>query len=458
MADPMMIYFTAVDNHGGIIVQGTPKFDLDLYIQNYKGRTRFDRLFLIGRSSVALCVDALKAAVAEAKRGRDVGRYREAVESLRLAAPNEPEATFDQAWIDVTETSNRNETHRLTTELKGYKNNLVKESIRMGNEDLGKHLESIGDLNGAGDSFNKMRPDVITPKQIMDVGKHLVRVSLQRREWSLTMAHLNKMGGVQLPDDDHTLQTYIKVAQGIAFLGQERFQEAAMSFLQADSEVGSSNYNEIASPNDVAVYGGLLALASMDRDSLQEKVLDNASFRTFLEREPHIRRAVTQFVNGRYSACIATIEEYRTDYMLDIYLQRHLPKIYGAIRSKCIIQYLIPFSRVKLDTMQAAFGTSEKPIEGELVDMIKAGTLDARINTIDGLVTVATPNPRLKMQREALETAQNYEKQAIDRLRRMGIAAADLEYKGQRRGGSVSNLMNSGPSFQTELSFDESMG
>lgn len=127
-----------------------PKFDIDLYIQNYRGkfhrilpgmsspvsnrllgRTRFDRLFLIGRSSVPLCVEALKAAVIEAKRGRDVQRYRDAVECLRIAAPSEPEAALDQTWVDAMETSNRDETHRLTNELKMYKNNLIKESIRV---------------------------------------------------------------------------------------------------------------------------------------------------------------------------------------------------------------------------------------------------------------------------------------------------------------------------------------
>ena len=44
----------------------------------------------------------------------------------------------------------------------------------MGNEDLGKHFESIGDLNGAAESYSKMRPDVSTPKQIVDVGKRCV--------------------------------------------------------------------------------------------------------------------------------------------------------------------------------------------------------------------------------------------------------------------------------------------
>lgn len=96
------------------------------------GRTRFDRLFLIARSSVPLCIDALKAAIAEAKKGRDTQQYREAVECLRVASPNDPDATFDQQWLDATDKTNRVELNRLSVELKAYKNNLVRESIRVG--------------------------------------------------------------------------------------------------------------------------------------------------------------------------------------------------------------------------------------------------------------------------------------------------------------------------------------
>jgi COP9 signalosome complex subunit 1 len=37
------------------------------------------------------------------------------------------------------------------------------------------------------------------------------------------------------------------------------------------------------------------------------------------------------------------------------------------------------------------------------------------------------------MQKAALETARNYEKEAVERIRLMSLAAADLEVKGSRR-------------------------
>lgn len=95
------------------------------------GRTRWDRLFLIGRTSARLCVDALKAAVAEAKRGKDIDRYVQAVEHLRTVLPTDQDAVLDKSWIERTGQANRAETQRLDAELKGYKNNLIKESIRV---------------------------------------------------------------------------------------------------------------------------------------------------------------------------------------------------------------------------------------------------------------------------------------------------------------------------------------
>lgn len=96
------------------------------------GRTRFERLFLIGKCSTILSLDALRLAVAEAKSGKDVERYELAVEALGQATPNDPDAVLDQRWVDVAKQTVRAETDKLEHELKGYKNNLIKESIRVG--------------------------------------------------------------------------------------------------------------------------------------------------------------------------------------------------------------------------------------------------------------------------------------------------------------------------------------
>lgn len=95
------------------------------------GRTRFDRLHLIGTCSSYLSTEALKAAIAEAKSSKDVLRYERAVAALAEVAPKEGEAIPDTEWVDRTNKIVKAETDRLEHELKGYKNNLIKESIRV---------------------------------------------------------------------------------------------------------------------------------------------------------------------------------------------------------------------------------------------------------------------------------------------------------------------------------------
>jgi COP9 signalosome complex subunit 1 len=384
---------------------------------------------------VPLAVDALKAAVVEAKRSLDVQRYKEAWDAIRIAGPDEPEAQRDDAWIEKTEASNKAETTRLETELKGYRNNLIKESIRMGNEDLGKHFESMGRLDEAAEAYSRMRQDVSTAKQIIDCGMRLSNISLQRRDWTMALNNASKIASIQ-GDDEKGLQVFTKLVSGLSQLGLGNFEDAASSFLKAKSSVPTLNYSHIASPNDVAIYGGILALATMDRKDLQSKVLDNQSFRTYLEHEPHIRKAISSFVNGRYSNCLSILESVRTDCLLDIYLHKHVPTLYSLIRSKCIVQYFVPFSCVTLDNMDAAFARPDESLEDELVSMIRGGELKARIDTRNKLLLAVRPDPRQEMQKNALAIAQAYEYEAKERLRRINLRAAGLEIVGSRKQGS----------------------
>ncbi|KAG6040002.1 hypothetical protein E4U41_001724 [Claviceps citrina] len=427
-ANELVLGFMAeMAKSGHAVVQDQPQLDLHLYIQNYAGRTRFDRLLHIGKTSVHLCVHALKAAVIEAKGGSDVFRYLEAWEYLRQVAPDDPEAQKDDAWIEKTEMENKAETTRLENELKGYRNNLIKESIRMGNEDLGRHFERIGRLNEATEAYTMMRQDVSTIKHIIDCGMHLANVSLHRRDFAMVLNNIGKVTAARDGNVDKALQVYTVIAYAVASLGLGRFKDAAKIFLRTDFNTPLTDYNHIVSPNDIAMYGGLLALATMDRKELQASVLDNQSFRTFLEHEPHIRKAISFFVGGRYSSCLSILEASRPEYLLDINLHKHIPAIYSKIRSKCIAQYFIPFSRVSLESLDAAFARPGTSITQEVVEMIRDGSLKARIDAKDKLLVAVRPDSREMMQQNALEVARRYEKEAKERLRRISLAVAGLD-------------------------------
>lgn len=57
--------------------------------------------------------------------------------------------------------------------------------------------------------------------------------------------------------------------------------------LQVPNEMGAQ-YHDVLSGQDVAVYGGLCALASFDRSELQNHVINNVSFRDYMEVNPEV--------------------------------------------------------------------------------------------------------------------------------------------------------------------------
>lgn len=69
--------------------------------------------------------------MAEAKSGKDVSQYEKAVRALSEVAPKEEEASLDGAWVNNVQRQVQAQSERLEQELRGYKNNLIKESIRV---------------------------------------------------------------------------------------------------------------------------------------------------------------------------------------------------------------------------------------------------------------------------------------------------------------------------------------
>ncbi|KAK1138921.1 hypothetical protein N8T08_001661 [Aspergillus melleus] len=421
-------------------VDDPPKFELESYIANYTGRTRFNRLYLIGTCSTYLSSEALKTAVAEAKSNKDVSRYEWAVRALAEVAPNEPEAALDKEWVGRMNKVVKAESDRLEHELRGYKNNLIKESIRMGNEDLGQHYHQIGDLVAASKAYSRMRDYCTTPSHIASMLFKIINVAIERGDWLSVQSNVQRLRNLQAkPEEQAKNQPKMAAALGLSQIHSGSYLDAANSFLSTPPTLGDS-YNETLTSNDVAVYGGLCALASMDRHELQRRVLDNSAFRNFLELEPHIRRAISFFCTSKFRPCLDILESYRADYLLDIHLQRHVDTLYTRIRTKSIQQYLVPFSRVTLDSMARIFAPNSgsgqppamdlhSPFVQELIRLIQDGTLDKRID-LEKMVLVSNEvDKRTEVQEAILNNLSEFTREAHIRLLRTEIIRAGLEVR-----------------------------
>lgn len=447
------------------------------------GATRLQRLHHIGSTSMYLAVDAYHLAISEAKHGKDIDLHRTLVDEFSQLCPDDPMAKPNLEWADKKEREVREEGEKLEHELRSYKNNLIKESIRvcialqypviakrltiyqMGNEDLGHFYYARGDYAEAYRAYGRMREHCTSAKHLADMTLRLAFVSIAQKAWLGVQTHLAKLDTYQLTAEEKSkMESIVAACTGLAHMCHGNFADATNSFLKTspnfmalEPAAGIYWQREVLTGNDVAVYGGLCALASMDRNELQSRVLGNSDFRNFLELEPHIRRAINLFCNNKYSACLETLEAYRTDYLLDLYLNAVVSKIYSLVRTKSIIQYFIPFSCVTLDEMASRFQPTEEyaRIEDELEEMIKSGVLNARIDLVDRLLISPPTNARYSVHSDALTMAQRYEHTLQLRLTRLNMLHAGLTMQGDRGlsdrghglGGNQGILSNLGSRF-----------
>lgn len=78
---------------------------------------------------------------------------------------------------------------------------------------------------------------------------------------------------LQGKDSNHIIFTRLRCAAGVAELAGKRYKAAARHFLQASLD--HCDFPEVLSPNNVAIYGGLCALATYDRNELQKNVIQS---------------------------------------------------------------------------------------------------------------------------------------------------------------------------------------
>mmetsp|Transcript_40586 Transcript_40586/g.127951 ORF Transcript_40586/g.127951 Transcript_40586/m.127951 type:complete len:214 (-) Transcript_40586:2348-2989(-) len=191
-------------------------------------------------------------------------------------------------------------------------------------------------------------------------------------------------------------------------------------------------FNEVIAPHDVAIYGGLCALATFDRSELAAKVMEDAAFKQFLELVPDCRELISDFYHSRYSSCLALMEKMKGDLMLDMYMNPHVDKLYEMIRSKALVQYFTPFASVQMPLMAQAFSTNVADLQKELTQLIMKKEIKARIDSHNKTVYARQADQEVSTFHRALQMGMEYERQTTALLLRLDLIRNDLSIKANR--------------------------
>lgn len=240
----------------------------------------------------SLRIEALKMAITYVMTTYNVSLYLVLHKKLAQAlnAPGLPDVaaqstsqdipTVDQAWVDSRSKKAALKLEKFDNDLKNYKSNSIKESIRRGHDDLGDHYLDCGDLSNALKCYSRARDYCTSGKHIVNMCWNVLKVSIYLQNWTHVISYVTKAQNTpDFPDvhgKDHNLAivTKLKVAAGLAELATRNYKSAAKLFLQASLD--HCDFPEILSSGNVALYGGLCALATFDRYILRNSLIPNS--------------------------------------------------------------------------------------------------------------------------------------------------------------------------------------
>jgi COP9 signalosome complex subunit 1 len=414
-----------------------PNFDLEGYANSYEGLAKVRRLLFVAKHCPSLQIDALRRALRTVELTHNMTQYTDIRRRL-YQATSDAKFSLDQeectTFIMSTNKRAAITLERLDADLKNYRHNVIKESIRRGYDALGDHHLDCGDLNNALKMYTRARDHCTSNKHVVQLCLNIIKVSIHLKNWQQVLNYYSKAEGTPEMSSQSSSATVnqeiacrLKCSAGLAELENRKYKNAARLFLQI--HLDDCKCPDLLSPHTVALYGGLCALASFDRQDLYTRVIASSSFKQFLELDPLLRDVVTQFHQSSYASCLRTLEDMRSSLMLDMYLSQHLQTLLTMIRNKALIQYFSPFSSVDLHRMAAAFNTSVSSLEDELTQLILDGQISARIDSHAKVMYARQVDQRSAIFQKALEVGEAYQLRTKALLIRSLLQKHDIKVK-----------------------------
>ncbi|XP_070579826.1 COP9 signalosome complex subunit 1-like isoform X4 [Ptychodera flava] len=424
-----------------------PTLDLEAYAAQYSGLAKINRLLFMASHCPSYRIEGLKMALAYTQTTFNTQMYEHIHRRLQEAAASSsalPDAIaglvhsvpgLDTQWIETTKKKAAMKLEKLDTDLKNYKGNSIKESIRRGHDDLGDHYLDQGDLSNALKCYSRARDYCTSSKHVVNMCLNVIKVSVHLQNWSHVLSYVNKAEATpeiaeQQRDTRENLSvvTKLKCAAGLAELATKKYKAAAKYFLQASFD--HTDFPDLLSANNVAMYGGLCALASFDRQELQKNVISSSSFKLFLELEPQLRDIIFKFYESKYACCLKLLDEIKDNLLLDMYLAPHVNTLYTQIRNRALIQYFSPYMSADMRKMASAFNTTVSELEDELMQLILDGQISARIDSHNKILYARDVDQRSTTFEKSLAMGKAYQRRTKALILRSAMLKNGIHVKG----------------------------
>ncbi|KAK5581452.1 hypothetical protein RB653_001485 [Dictyostelium firmibasis] len=410
------------------------EFDLETYINNYTGFTKIYRLIFIAENCKPLEVEAYNMALKEVQKTPNLELYNNIINKSHGILE------FDPSYIENLSKKNSLQLDKLEQDLNTAKSNMVKDSIRFAQNDLGEFYYKLGDHQNALKCFIRTRDYCTTSKHVLAMCFNIIKLGVDNQNYTHAPSYIAK--AEQSPDLDSASNAKLRSVNGLLNLDSSRFKLAARKFIETPFEQ-SNVFSDIISPQDIAYYGGLCALATFDRNELKKKVIDDPMFKNYLELVPELRELINDFYNTKYGSCLKYLDKMKPILLLDIHLYKHVESLYQKIRSKALIQYFSPYQSVDMNIMAGAFNTTVIQLEREISKLIMDGDIQARIDSHNKRLYARKADQRTTTFEKTVQVGSDFQNSSNSLLLRLEMLNNNISTVSNRKDTDRSNWEHS---------------
>jgi len=183
----------------------------------------------------------------------------------------------------------------------------------------------------------------------------------------------------------------LKVYEAVYLMSVRNFKQAALLLLET---ISTFTAVELLDYQTYIFYTVLMAVVSLGRVTLKEKVINAPEILTVIDNIPHLGALLNSLYNSQYSTFFVALAGITDVLKMNRFLAPHAGFYCKEMRIIAYSQLLESYRSVQLESMAHAFGVSVEFLDRELSRFIASGRIHCKIDKVGGIVETNRPDSR----------------------------------------------------------------
>lgn len=333
------------------------------------------------------------------EHSKDKGLKKKLVEAIRAdnMAPwyeiicKELNWSVEKNELARMQEENKKKLEELDAAIEDAEKNLGEMEVREANLRKSEYLCRIGDKDAAIAAFRKTYEKTVSLGHRLDIVFHLIRIGLFYLDHDLITRNIDKAKHLIEEGGDWDRRNRLKVYQGVYCVAVRDFKNAANFFLDTVSTFTS--YELMDYPTFVR-YTVYVAMISLPRNELRDKVIKGAEIQEVLHSLPDVKNYLFSLYNCQYADFFRYLVDVENTLRNDFLAHPHYRYYVREMRILAYTQLLESYRSLTLQYMAEAFGVDVSYIDNELSRFIAAGRLHCKVDRVGGIVETNRPDSK----------------------------------------------------------------